>query len=472
MATVGSHQQAPFTTPLNATSPVDADEVRLNDNALQTTYNSHDSDATIHVQSSTLSLRPPAGTEGRLWFTSDTRRFYYDDGVSWLTLTLSADDLTAGTLAVGRGGTGLSTAPTNGQLLIGNGTTYTLGTLSAGTNIAITNGAGSITINATGTASGVSGTGTSGVVPRWVSGTTIGDGVMQDDGTNVGVGQAPDATFKLTVVSLKTTGSSLALNNVSYAMPGSQGSASSVLTNNGSGTLTWTVPAQPLDQQTFDSSGTWTKPSQGSMALVEVWGAGGSGSFSVGTAADNNGGAGGGYMQRLIKVSDLGATETVTVGAGGASRTTAANGFTGGNSSFGSWATAYGGVGGQLSGTSTLIAYGGSPERAGQAVAAGTTLSIAYLDYYDRVFGGGWASTDATNHGQTKNSVYGGGAGGNRSGVAAGTSVFGGAGGAAGTGSTPGSAGTIPGGGGGGGGNASSQFSGAGANGRVRITVW
>lgn len=150
MATVGSHQQAPFTTPLNATSPVDADEVRLNDNALQTTYNAHDSDATIHVQSSTLSLRPPAGTEGRLWFTSDTRRYYYDDGVSWLALTVSADDLTAGTLAVARGGTGLSTIPTNGQLLIGNGTTYTLGTLSAGTNIAITNAAGSITIAATG----------------------------------------------------------------------------------------------------------------------------------------------------------------------------------------------------------------------------------------------------------------------------------------------------------------------------------
>jgi len=51
-------------------------------------------------------------------------------------------------LARGQGGTGLSTTPTNGQLLIGNGTGYTLSTLTAGSGITITNGAGSITITA------------------------------------------------------------------------------------------------------------------------------------------------------------------------------------------------------------------------------------------------------------------------------------------------------------------------------------
>ncbi|MCC7437131.1 MAG: hypothetical protein IT211_01405 [Armatimonadetes bacterium] len=53
-----------------------------------------------------------------------------------------------GTLNVSNGGTGLSTAPTNGQLLIGNGTGYTLGTITAGTGVTVTNGAGSITIAA------------------------------------------------------------------------------------------------------------------------------------------------------------------------------------------------------------------------------------------------------------------------------------------------------------------------------------
>lgn len=51
-----------------------------------------------------------------------------------------------GTLPVANGGTGLTTTPTNGKLLIGNGTDFTLATLTAGTGISVTNGAGSITL--------------------------------------------------------------------------------------------------------------------------------------------------------------------------------------------------------------------------------------------------------------------------------------------------------------------------------------
>ena len=53
-------------------------------------------------------------------------------------------------LGVTSGGTGLSAIPTNGQLLIGNGTGYSLNTLTAGTAIGITNGSGSITVTNTG----------------------------------------------------------------------------------------------------------------------------------------------------------------------------------------------------------------------------------------------------------------------------------------------------------------------------------
>jgi hypothetical protein len=49
------------------------------------------------------------------------------------------------------GGTGLTAAPSNGQLAIGNGTGYTLATLTAGSNITITEGSGSITIASTDT---------------------------------------------------------------------------------------------------------------------------------------------------------------------------------------------------------------------------------------------------------------------------------------------------------------------------------
>jgi len=57
----------------------------------------------------------------------------------------------SGTLGVGYGGTGQTTY-TNGQLLIGNttGNTLTKATLTAGSGVSISNGAGSITISATG----------------------------------------------------------------------------------------------------------------------------------------------------------------------------------------------------------------------------------------------------------------------------------------------------------------------------------
>jgi len=60
----------------------------------------------------------------------------------------------AGVLTVAKGGTGLSGAPANGSLLIGNGVAYANTTLTAGTGISITNGAGTITI--ANTATGVS----------------------------------------------------------------------------------------------------------------------------------------------------------------------------------------------------------------------------------------------------------------------------------------------------------------------------
>jgi len=53
-----------------------------------------------------------------------------------------------GTLPIAKGGTGVIATPTNGQLLIGNGTGFTLAQLTQGTNVTITPGVGTITINA------------------------------------------------------------------------------------------------------------------------------------------------------------------------------------------------------------------------------------------------------------------------------------------------------------------------------------
>ena len=67
----------------------------------------------------------------------------------------------AGTLAVANGGTGVTTIPSNGQLLIGNGTGYTVAALNATTGISISTGAGSISIGNSGVTSAVAGTGIS-----------------------------------------------------------------------------------------------------------------------------------------------------------------------------------------------------------------------------------------------------------------------------------------------------------------------
>jgi len=65
-------------------------------------------------------------------------------------ITTSGTITMAGTLAIGSGGTGVTTTPSAGQLLIGNtsNSDYDLANLTAGTGISISNGDGSITISA------------------------------------------------------------------------------------------------------------------------------------------------------------------------------------------------------------------------------------------------------------------------------------------------------------------------------------
>ena len=115
---------------------------------------------------------------------------------------VSASSLTLGTaLGVSSGGTG-QTSYTNGQLLIGNttGNTLTKATLTAGSGIAITNGAGSVTIAATGgvgTVTSVGGTGT--VNGITLTGTVTSAGDLTLGGTLSGVDLATQTTGTLSV---------------------------------------------------------------------------------------------------------------------------------------------------------------------------------------------------------------------------------------------------------------------------------
>lgn len=85
--------------------------------------------------------------------TSSTTNFTLPlaDGANGQVLkTDGSGTLAFGTVGVSGGGTGVSSVPTNGQLLIGNGSSYTLATLTGASGISITNGSGSITIAASG----------------------------------------------------------------------------------------------------------------------------------------------------------------------------------------------------------------------------------------------------------------------------------------------------------------------------------
>jgi hypothetical protein len=82
-------------------------------------------------------------------------------------------------LSVANGGTATSTAPTNGQLLIGNAGAYNVASLTAGSNIAITPGAGTLTIAATG-------------IPAPWFGTGL-DGALVFDGVSTVAGLVPVA---------------------------------------------------------------------------------------------------------------------------------------------------------------------------------------------------------------------------------------------------------------------------------------
>ncbi|MBM4253756.1 MAG: hypothetical protein FJ146_17455 [Deltaproteobacteria bacterium] len=127
---------------------------------------------------------------------------------------LSATVITSGTLGTSLGGTGLSTTPANGQIPIGNGSGYSLATLSAGTGINISNTAGGVTVSATGDASTKvdrSGDTMSGTLNLPANGLVVGANQLVAANGNVGIATtAPigllDVNRKLTVLSAGNVG--------------------------------------------------------------------------------------------------------------------------------------------------------------------------------------------------------------------------------------------------------------------------
>lgn len=260
-----------------------------------------------------------------------------------------------------------------------------------------------------------------------------------------------------------------------------------------------TSTAATTGMQAFTASGTFTVPSGVSRVLVQAWGAGAGG--TAGNWASGGGGSGGGYAQAWCTVT-AGAAVTVTVGAGGTGGTNSANPTGGGNSSFGTCATA---TGGSMAATDPNVhkpgydaalgnvraLYYGTDSSGGSAklvllsaLYAGTADSTYYVALrYDT---GGVGAPNAGNTGGFAggDAIYGGGGGGggprddtkgNQAAGTGGNSGFGGSGGNSGSISSSAAqactAGTAPGGGGGGGAwDGSTYLPGCnGARGEVRV---
>lgn len=98
MGVISGHQLSAFSTPVNATSPIDANTVRGNDNSIKTAYNAHDADTTIHLQSGLVASRPAASTANQTWLATDTSAVYayLDTGSAWVEVNYLRN--TGGTL--------------------------------------------------------------------------------------------------------------------------------------------------------------------------------------------------------------------------------------------------------------------------------------------------------------------------------------------------------------------------------------
>ena len=328
--------------------------------------------------------------------------------------------------------------------------------------------------------------------------------VVQDEGT----------TLTSAATSLNFTGAGVTATNTG-----------SDVTVTISGVASGSAASADIQEFTTVGTSTWTKPVGAKLVHVLVFGGGGGGGSGRNNAGgDASGGAGGGAGTRVemtVAASILGATESITVGAGGtggASQTVSATngnaGSSGGSSSIGTLMFAYGGNGG--SGGSTAGSGGGTSGGGLGELAAGGTL-------YSAFGGNGFSSSSSSagNPGAMGGLRAGGGGGGggfasfspgSQAGAAGGlggsllkrtafTSVNTGGGGSAGTGGTPGNgqnstnyyvggngggggasgalltsggAGGYPSAGGGGGGSAfgASGAGGNGGDGYVRITTF
>lgn len=223
-------------------------------------------------------------------------------------VTTSGTITLAGTLAVTNGGTGVTTTPSNGQLLIGNGSGYTAATLTAGGGISVTNGAGSVTLAASGGLINVQAFTSSGTYTR-TAGVTRAVVIVVGGGGGGGGSTAGGAGGTTSFGSHVTAAGGSAGNGAGAPGDGGTGGGGATIAIKGSpGTTPWS------DAGCINVGGSGGGQGGGTNGAAGVRGGGGGGRGGFGIL-----GSGGGQGETCIRfVNPVGATEGVTIGAGGA----------------------------------------------------------------------------------------------------------------------------------------------------------
>lgn len=133
--------------------------------------------------------------------------------------------------------------------------------------------------------------------------------------------------------------------------------------------------------QTFSTTGTYTPTAGMKYCVLEVCGGGGGGGGAAPTGATDVGAAGGGgaggYARIVASAATIGASQAVTIGAGGTGGSVAGgNGGNGGATSIGAICVAAGGIGGtgETSGTN-VVSF--NPGGAGGSGTTGTVLTTS-----------------------------------------------------------------------------------------------
>jgi len=172
------------------------------------------------------------------------------------------------------------------------------------------------------------------------------------------------------------------------------------------------VPAsKPFDRLVFVSPGafTYTKPAGATEVRILCLGAGGAGgnvpTSAAGEHACGGGGQAGGYTEAVFPAASLGATETVTVGTGGATGAAGAtDGADGTASSVGALINAPGGQGGKAGLNSSAFTTS-----AGGALTALGTTTVAGIRSAGAPGGAGFGTGTVGAGGQGGSSFAGGG---------------------------------------------------------------